>query len=191
MYTISAIILAVTAFTSSVSASANATATVGTCCDVVANHTIVAGDGLADIATSFSITLAQVLQVNTQITNPRLIKINDIIAIPSKACVAAEAPVLQDPTATCVNGTEATTTVQVGESMIIIAKERLGITLQALVAVNGQIADPAKLQVGDVINIPLCCVTGGVAANPMANVVGSEGIRRRRMHSARRVQMGN
>lgn len=50
-----------------------------------------------------------------------------------------------------------------GDMMIIIAKEKLGITLPALVAASPQVADPNKINAGDVLNVPLCNATAGGA----------------------------
>lgn len=69
-----------------------------------------------------------------------------------------------------MNGTEKTTKVAAGDTLIIIAKEKLGITLPALVAANPQIKDVNKINVGDVINVPLCAATGGVKGNGTENV---------------------
>jgi LysM repeat protein len=136
-------------------AAANGTA-IGTNCNIVSNHTVIAGDNLANIATAAKVTLDQIQFVNTQITNPRLINIGDVIKIPDSRCTAPTAKPLAEPTATCVNGTESTTKVVAGDTLIIIAKEKLGITLSALEEANPQIKDVNKINVGDVINVPLC-----------------------------------
>jgi len=49
-----------------------------------------------------------------------------------------------------------------GDTLNIIAKEKLGITLPALLAANPQIQNPDAISVGDVINIPLCRAKAGV-----------------------------
>jgi LysM repeat protein len=149
-------VLAVAVAFISFTLAANTTAAIGTNCNIVANHTVVSGDGLANIATAANTTLDQVRFVNPQITNPRLINVGDVIAIPDSACVAPTNPPLAEPITTCSNGTESTTKVVAGDNLIIIAKEKLGITLSALIAANPQITNPDKINVGDVINVPLC-----------------------------------
>ncbi|KAF8850678.1 hypothetical protein BDZ45DRAFT_696562 [Acephala macrosclerotiorum] len=149
-------------------AASNTTAAIGTNCNIVSNHTVIAGDNLANIATAANVTLDQIRFVNTQISNPRLINVGDNIQIPNSKCVAPINPPLAEPTATCSNGTESTTKVVAGDSLIIIAKEKLGITLPALLAANHQIVDPNKINVGDVINVPLC-KTGGNATTGATN----------------------
>ncbi|KAK0108339.1 hypothetical protein ONS95_003154 [Cadophora gregata] len=135
---------------------ATALAQIGANCNVVANQTVKAGDTLAAIAKTANVTLDQIQFVNTQITNPRSINVGDIIKIPNTKCVAPAAKPLAEPTATCSNGTAKTITVVSGDTLIIIAKEKLGITLPALLAANAQIKNPDVLNVGDVINVPLC-----------------------------------
>jgi LysM repeat protein len=150
---------AVTLCTAAGTAAANNTA-IGANCNIVANQTVKAGDNLANIAAAANVTLDQVQFVNTQISNPRLINVGDVIKIPDSRCVAPVAKPLAEPTATCVNGTESTTKVAAGDTLIIIAKEKLGITLPALVAANPQIKDINQINVGDVINVPLCGTNG-------------------------------
>jgi LysM repeat protein len=134
--------------------------TIGTNCNIVSNHTVIAGDNLANIATSTNTTVAQLQFVNTQITNPRLINVGDIIKIPNSACVAPAPAPLAEPTATCSNGTASTIKVVAGDTLIIIAKEKLGITLPSLLAVNPQVKNPDLINVGDVLNVPLCGKNG-------------------------------
>lgn len=145
-------------------AATNTTAAIGSNCNIVSNHTVIAGDNLANIATAANVTLDQIRFVNTQISNPRLINVGDNIQIPNSKCVAPTNPPLAEPTAICSNGTESTTKVVAGDSLIIIAKEKLGITLPALLAANPQIKDPNKINVGDVINVPLCKTSGNATS---------------------------
>jgi len=143
------------------------TAQTGTNCNIIANQTVKAGDSLASIAKSANVTLDQIQFVNTQITNPRSINPGDAIKIPNPRCVAPAAKPLAEPTATCSNGTAKTTTVVAGDTLNVIAKEKLGITLPALLAANTQIKNPDVLNVGDVINIPLC--SNGTLSSGAAN----------------------
>ncbi|RDW64232.1 hypothetical protein BP5796_10734 [Coleophoma crateriformis] len=140
----------------SAAAQPTGTGAIGTNCNIVANHTVVAGDTVSAIATAAKVTVDQVTFVNPQISNIRRINPGDVIHIPNSKCVAPAAAPLAEPTATCSNGTATTYTVVAGDTLTIIAKEKLGITLPALQAANPQITDPNKIKVGDLLNIPLC-----------------------------------
>jgi len=48
--------------------------------------------------------------------------------------------------------------------MIIIVKEKLGITLSSLLAANPQVKNRDLINVGDVLNVPLCGKNGTAAA---------------------------
>lgn len=140
-------------------------ATIGTNCDVASTVTVKAGDNLSSISDANKVTLAQTIFVNPQIANVRNINPGDIINIPNAACIAPTPKPLAEPTAICSNGTALTVKVAEGDTLIIIAKEKLGITLPSLLAANTQIADPNKIAVGDVINVPLCGKTGSEGGN--------------------------
>lgn len=56
----------------------NSTSQVGTNCNIVSSHTVIAGDNLANIGTSTNTSVAQLQQVNLQISNPRLINVGDV-----------------------------------------------------------------------------------------------------------------
>ncbi|KAG4442961.1 hypothetical protein IFR05_001574 [Cadophora sp. M221] len=175
----------------------------GANCNIVANQTVKTGDSLANIAASANITIDQIQFVNTQITNPRSLKVGDVVKIPNSKCVAPAAKPLAEPTATCSNGTAKTTTVVAGDTLNVIAKEKLGITLPALLAANPQITNPDAIGVGDVLNIPLCSAGAGVAGptggattatktkaaaaskTPKSSAVASKGARTVRMKRSR------
>jgi LysM repeat protein len=70
---------------------------------------------------------------------------------------------LAEPTATCSNGTAGTIKVVAEDTLIIIAKEKLGITLPSLLAVNPQVKNPDLIKVGDVLNVPVCGGKDGTA----------------------------
>jgi LysM repeat protein len=52
----------------------------------------------------------------------------------------------------CSNGTASTIKVVAGDTMIIIAKEKLGIPFPSLLAANLQVKNPDLTNVGDVLN---------------------------------------
>lgn len=144
----SAFLLSAAALFSSVLAQAN--------CDIVKTVTVVSGDTLGAIATANGVTLDQILFVNPSITNANFIGIGDVISIPNSACVATDSGTPVEPTATCSAGTATSYTVVAGDTFTIIANEKLGITLASLIAANPQVANPDVINVGDVLNIPVC-----------------------------------
>ena len=134
----------------------------GTNCDIVANVTVVSGDTLGNIATANSVTLDQVLFVNPQITNADLILVGDVIAIPDSACIpGTTTPEPTEPTTPipCSDGSNTTYTVVAGDTLSTIATDKLGVTLDALLAANPQITNPDLIEIGDIINVPACPAT--------------------------------
>jgi len=146
---------------------ASAQSTTAKNCNIVSAHTVVSDDTFAAIAKTANVTVAQLQAVNTQIPNIRSIKPGDVIVIPDSACevTGAETTPLAEPTATCSNSTAKTTTVASRDTLTNIAKEKLGITVPALIAANPQIAKAEAINVGDVINIPFCGASIKAATN--------------------------
>jgi LysM repeat protein len=129
-------------------------------------YTVVAGDTLTKIAKDYAITLDSLIAANPQIENPdvslsflyysyrlqmlvtdlpiliKAIQVGDQINIPTCGTCAPE-------------GTETTYTVVSGDTLTKIAGAH-GITLEALEAANPQIENPDVIDIGDVINIPIC-----------------------------------
>lgn len=126
-------------------------------CDIVSNYTVVSGDTLGAIATAQGVTPDQVLFVNPSITNANFVAVGDVVAIPDSACVGPDTGDPIEPTATCSTVyTESTYTVVAGDTFTIIANEKLDITLASLIAANTQVADLNVIEVGEVLNVPLC-----------------------------------
>ncbi|CAG8980988.1 hypothetical protein HYALB_00013549 [Hymenoscyphus albidus] len=130
--------------------------TIGDNCDIVKVVEVESGDSMSSISDKEKVKLAQTIFVNPQVRNVRLINPGDKINIPNKACVAPEPKPLAEPTAVCSKGKDKTYTVVSGDTLNIIAKEKIGVTLPSFLAVNPQIEDPDKIAVGEVFNIPLC-----------------------------------
>ncbi|PVH74014.1 carbohydrate-binding module family 50 protein [Cadophora sp. DSE1049] len=143
-----------------------ALAQTGTNCDVVANITVVVGDTLGNIATANSVTFDQVLFVNAQITNANLILVGDVIAIPDTACVPGTTTTEPTTPVPCSNSTNAMYTVVAGDTLSTIATDKLGVTLDALLAINPQITNPDLIEIGDVINVPACPATTTASTTP-------------------------
>ncbi len=113
-------------------------------------YVIRAGDTLGAIAGRFGTSVEAIVAANPGI-QPLNLQIGQTICIPG-------------PAGLCPGGRPYT--IQPGDTFFLIA-QRLGISLQALVAANPQ-ADPNRLQIGQVICIPipvvppprpLCCTT--------------------------------
>jgi LysM repeat protein len=124
----------------------------GSCGDTV---TVVAGDTLTRIAARCGTTVQAILAANPGITNPNLIFIGQVIEIPSgqeATATPTTAPSTPTPTPT-PSGTTTTYVVQPGDNLTRIA-QRLGTTVQAILAANPQITNPNLIFVGQVIQIP-------------------------------------
>ena len=108
-------------------------------------HTVAAGDTLADIAVRYEVTLAAVLAVNAEITNPDLIVVGQEIVIPTADTVVAD-------TNDAV-GSNGVVTVAPGQTLGGIAAAN-GVTIGQLLAANPQITNPDLIVVGQQIVIP-------------------------------------
>ena len=103
-------------------------------------YTVQSGDSLFAIAVRFGVTLDAIKAANPQITNPDLIFPGQTVCVPG-----------QMPPVTCPNGT--LYTIRAGDTMFDIAT-RFGVTLQALLAANPQVADPNRIYAGQSLCIP-------------------------------------
>jgi len=106
------------------------------------------------------VTLDQILFVNPEITNANFITAGQVIQIPSADCDAPTSEDPVEPTATCSTGTATTYTVVAGDTFTIIANEKLDITLASFIAANPQVANVDAIEIGQVLNIPLCKTDG-------------------------------
>lgn len=135
---------------------------IGTNCNVVSNHVIKAGETLTSIGRDTKTSIAQILFVNPKITNPNFIAADDTIAIPNPACVVAVLEEETLPTAVCVVGNSTAVgasgkyTVISGDTMFIIATDKLKITLASFIAANPQVTNPDQIQIDQVLNVPIC-----------------------------------
>ena len=98
------------------------------------SYTVVKGDTLNGIAKKFNTTLAEILKVNPQITNPNIIYVGQVINLPTT----------NEPE-------EIIYTVQKGDTLSGIAK-KYGTTYQELARINN-IANPNQIYVGQKIKI--------------------------------------
>lgn len=147
-------------------------------CTIVANHTVKAGEELGGIAAMSNSTVAAILSVNPQISNPNFILTKDTIRIPAPSCSILHKTVIA--TDNCIDSANAskTYTVVSGDVFFSIANEKLGVTLDSLKAANPQVKDFDVIEVGQVLNTPLCrvCVspTNAQYANGIYKVVSGD-----------------
>lgn len=125
-------------------------------CSLEKNYTVKAGDTLGAIAASYGSTLAAVQHVNPQIKNINSINAGDVIYIPLAACNLLYSVIAA--TDNCVDSAtiSKTYTAVAGDTFYVIANQKLGVTLDALKAANSQVTNFDAVQVGQVINVPLC-----------------------------------
>ncbi len=125
-------------------------------------YTVRPGDTLFIIANRFGVRLQDLINANPQLVNPALIFPGQHICIPfvEPACPAG---FIYE--------------VQQGDTLFAIA-QRFGVTVQAILAVNPQIVNPALIFPGQPICIPTilqfpCCVILERTANVPAGARGS------------------
>ncbi|MFJ1756019.1 LysM peptidoglycan-binding domain-containing protein [Kitasatospora sp. NPDC088134] len=154
--------------------------------------TVRRGMTLGGIAVALGTTVAGLLSLNPQIDNPDRITEGQQITVPaaspatpaspapqpSESPAPAETPATEaprpapnpDPLPSPAPGA-ATHTVAAGDTLTAIAA-RYGVGLDAVVNANPQLADPDRIEVGQVISLPTA--TAGAAAPPVHAVVPSD-----------------
>jgi LysM repeat protein len=128
-------------------------------------YTVKPGDTLVGIANTYGTTVAAILAINPQITNPNLIFPGQVICVP----VTPPPP----PPPTCPTGSFAYT-VMPGDTLFSIA-HKYGTTVAAILAINPQITNPNQIFPGQVICVPVTppppppptCPTGSFAYTVM------------------------
>jgi tyrosinase len=100
------------------------------------------GDTLFTIAVRHNTTVAAILAINPQITNPNRIFAGQVINLPDGGIIPPTGP----------GGTFAYTVIR-GDTLFNIAT-RYGTTVQAIINVNPQITNPNRIFPGQVINVP-------------------------------------
>lgn len=106
-------------------------------------YTIKSGDTLYGISKKYNIPFDELLDNNTHIKNPSLVRIGDEINIPD----------LSVDNNKISNGNTGKYVVKRGDTMAKIANE-LGVSLNELLSNNSQIKNPSLIHIGDEINIP-------------------------------------
>ncbi|KAI3558154.1 intracellular hyphae protein 1 [Colletotrichum abscissum] len=135
-------------------ATASATATPTCSPGPTIDYTVVSNDTLTIISQKYSSGICDIANASN-LTNPNFIALGQVLKVPTYVCNPDNTSCLSKPgTGTCVEGGAATYTIVAGDTFFIVA-ERLGLDVNVLLAAN-QGVDPLLLQVGDVINIPVC-----------------------------------
>lgn len=132
--------------------------TADTCVDGPStNYTVVSGDTLEKIAAEYNSGVCNIAEANN-LANPDFLALDQVLVVPTNVCTADnESCRTEAGTATCVaadSGVAATYTIVSGDTFFLISSE-LGITLDSLVAANPGV-DAGNLQIGQVINVPIC-----------------------------------
>ncbi|TVY60713.1 Intracellular hyphae protein [Lachnellula suecica] len=144
-------------------------------CRIVDTHTVVGEDTLGFIATQYNSTVSAIPYGNPDIKNVNYISNGQVIQIPATECNDVAPELVENPPATHICAaprTENPYTVVQGDTLFIIS-DYFRITLDSLIAANPQITDPDLIEVGDMINIPICgtCAPQGTV-NPYVVVSG-------------------
>ncbi|MBE3599505.1 MAG: LysM peptidoglycan-binding domain-containing protein [Limnochordaceae bacterium] len=121
-------------------------------------YTVQPGDSMFSIARRFGITLDALIAANPQIPNPNVLFPGDVLCVP-------QAPA-------CPPGSQVYT-VRPGDTMFTIA-QRFGVSLDALIAANPQIPNPAQIFAGDVLCIPPSSISGAAAPSGAPETAGEE-----------------
>ncbi|WYZ35156.1 hypothetical protein EsH8_I_001432 [Colletotrichum jinshuiense] len=117
-------------------------------------YTVVSNDTLTIISQKFGSGICDIANANG-LTNPNFISLGQVLKVPTYVCNPDNTSCLaKEGDATCVVDGPATYTIVSGDTFFIVA-QRFGLDVNALLAAN-QGVDPLLLDVGDVINIPVC-----------------------------------
>ncbi|KAF9873796.1 intracellular hyphae protein 1 [Colletotrichum karsti] len=135
-------------------ASATASATPTCSQGPVVDYTVVSGDTLTIISQKLSSGICDISKLNS-LANPNLINIGQVLKVPTHICNPDNTSCLaKDGTGTCVEGGSPTYTIKSGDTFFIVAQS-FGLDVNALLAANEGV-DPLLLEVGQVINVPVC-----------------------------------
>lgn len=128
------------------------------------NYTVASGDTLEMIAAEFSSGVCNIAAANG-ITNPDFILLGQVLVVPNDVCTPDnDSCRATEGTATCVVGGAPTYVIQSGDTFFLVAAS-LGLTLDSVVAANAGV-DASTLQIGQVINIPVCPTTTAATSAP-------------------------
>ncbi|KAL0936028.1 intracellular hyphae protein 1 [Colletotrichum truncatum] len=120
----------------------------------VVDYTVVSGDTLTIISQKFSSGICDIANLNS-LANPNLILLGQVLKVPTYVCNPDNTSCLAKPgNEPCVKDGPATYTIKAGDTFFIVAQS-FNLDVNALLAANEGV-DPLLLEVGQVINIPVC-----------------------------------
>ncbi|KAK7546990.1 hypothetical protein IWX50DRAFT_361822 [Phyllosticta citricarpa] len=120
-------------------------------------YVIAQGDTLTKIAEKFNRGICDIAKTNN-ISVPDFILAGAKITIPPQVCIPDSTSCISTvtPTATCINGGPGFYIIQQGDTLGQVARA-FNITLDALEGANkANIPDPNVVNIGQVVNIPIC-----------------------------------
>ncbi|EKG14878.1 Peptidoglycan-binding Lysin subgroup [Macrophomina phaseolina MS6] len=121
-------------------------------------YIIQSGDTLTTIAQQFNRGICDIFNANN-LTNPNFILAGAALTIPPQVCLPDNTSCLgpqTTPTATCIPGGPGFIIVQSGDTLSAYSF-LFNITLDSIIQANRQnIPNPDLIQVGQVVNIPVC-----------------------------------
>lgn len=111
-------------------------------------YTVRPGDTITAIANAHRVSVVDLLRANPQLSNPNMLVVGQLLCIPG-----AGTPTPPHPgPGRCPDGF--IYTVRRGDTLSAIA-QRYDLTVQGILRVNPHITDPARLNIGDQLCIPL------------------------------------
>ncbi|OLN95523.1 Intracellular hyphae protein 1-like protein 2 [Colletotrichum chlorophyti] len=145
-----------TAASSTASATVSAAPTATASCKVghFHKHTVKSGETLTTIAERYHSGICDIAWLN-KLQNPNVIDLGQLLLIPTDLCNPDNTSCLTPPgTGTCVVNGQPKYTIQSGDTFFVLG-QRFGITTESIIAANPGVV-PEQLQIGQVINIPVC-----------------------------------
>ncbi|WYZ43743.1 hypothetical protein EsH8_VII_000179 [Colletotrichum jinshuiense] len=143
-----------TGTTATATTTAAATATASCTPGSFHKHTVKSGETLTTIAARYKSGICDIASAN-KLANPNSIGLGQLLLVPTDVCNPDNTSCLTPAASgTCVVNGQPTYTIQSGDTFFIVA-QRLGITTDAITGANPGVT-PETLQVGQVINIPVC-----------------------------------
>ncbi|UQC87852.1 intracellular hyphae protein 1 [Colletotrichum lupini] len=116
--------------------------------------TVKAGQTLTIIAQRYNSGICDIAWQN-KLADPNVIYAGQVLLVPVDVCVPDNTSCIKPSgTATCVTDGAATYTIKSGDTFFVVA-QRLVITTDSLTGANPGVV-PESLQVGQVINVPVC-----------------------------------
>ncbi len=130
-----------------------------------AKYTVKSGDTLSGIASKHGMSLSALLKLNTQITNPNVLRVGQVIRISGAA---------SGNSSSSANGNTSSSTgvytVKQGDTLSGIASKH-GMSLSALLKLNTQISNPNVLNVGQAIKVSGSVSSSGNSSSSGSNVI--------------------